>query len=149
MKAGYNLLGYLRRGGEPIPSNYAVSEFDRIAPSDYVGDVSIRGENVQMSVRPKEDVLLIRIREEGGLSRTFVLGANGKSAKRTMSSLAADLGAMVLPHQGAGALVQVSWSTSQPRTSKDFAKCSVSGRPFISIPNQSPSVLACTSASAA
>jgi hypothetical protein len=97
MKAGYNLLGYLRRGGEPIPSNYAVSEFDRIAPSDYVGDVSIRGENVQMSVRPKEDVLLIRIREEGGLSRTFVLGANGKSAKRTMSSLAADLGAMVLP----------------------------------------------------
>lgn len=98
MKAGYNLVGYLRRlVGEPVPANYAGSEFDRIAPSDYVGAVSIRGENVQMSVRAEEDVLLIRICEESGLSKIFVLNPNEKRTKRNLSNLAADLGAMVLP----------------------------------------------------
>ena|ERR1035438_2136752 len=99
MKAGYNLVGFLRRrgGSEQVQANYAGAEFDRIDASDYVGDVSIHGENVQMSVRAEEDVLLIRICEEDGLSRIFVLNLNGKSAKRSMSSLAADLGAMLLP----------------------------------------------------
>jgi hypothetical protein len=98
MKAGYNLVGYLRRrGGEHGPANYAGTEFDRIDGSDYVGDVSIRGDSVQMSVRAEEDVLLIRIREENGLSRIFVLNPKENKTKRNLSNLAADLGAMVLP----------------------------------------------------